>query len=111
MPVFPLLFGGLMMLASVFPSWAHTSKGGHVYRDFCCNLTDCAEIADEAVVAGPDGYIVTLRKGDHPMVVSDVVRHIVPYRNVEPSTDGKFHACLYPNETTMRCFIAPPSGF
>lgn len=89
---------------------AHTSKGGHVYDPYCCNGTDCAEISDDAVTAGPEGYVITLRKGDHPMVTSPMVRHVVPYREARPSTDGKWHVCLYPNENTVRCFYAVPGG-
>ena len=111
MPILPLLFGGLIMLAGMFSAYGHTSRGGHDYDPYCCNSRDCAEIPEDSVVAGPNGWIVTLRKGQHPMVVSEVVRHVVPYKEARPATDGRFHACLFPNETTMRCFYSPPSGF
>ena len=89
---------------------AHNAISGMPYDAWCCNGADCVEISDSAVVAGPNGWIVTLRRGEHPMIVSDQVRHIIPYRDQKTSTDGRFHLCLYPNEKTVRCFYAPPSG-
>jgi len=111
MPIIPLFFCGLMMLASMFPAWGHTSHGGFDYDPWCCNGGDCAELPDDAVVAGPDGWIVTLKKGEHPMVHSPQVRHVIPYKTARPSGDGKFHLCLWPNENNARCFYNPPSGF
>jgi hypothetical protein len=106
-----LAAAGLALMLMSTPAWAHTSRGGHVYEGYCCNGSDCAEIPDEAVTAGPNGWVVTLRRGQHPMVVSPQVQHVIPYKAGRPSTDGKFHVCLFPNEATMRCFYNPPSGF
>jgi hypothetical protein len=86
------------------------SDGGQVYDPWCCNHRDCAPIPASAVTAGPDGYRVTLRPGDHPLVRSPV-SHLVPYGTERRADDGRYHACLYPSQDTMRCFYAPPQGF
>lgn len=109
MPILALIFGvWAMLLAS--PASAHQSIRGHAYDPWCCNGGDCHELPPEAVTAGPDGWIVILRKGEHPMVTSPEVRHVIPYGKERPATDGRFHLCLYPTEDTTRCFYAPPSG-
>ena len=109
MRLLPLaLVAGLLALA---PVAAHQSRGGFDYDPWCCNGGDCSELPEEAVVAGPEGWIVTLRKGEHPMVKSAIVRHVIPYKAARPSGDGKFHLCLYPTEAEARCFYAPAQGF
>jgi hypothetical protein len=107
------LVAGMMALAS---AQAHTSRGGFDYDPWCCNGGDCSELPEDAVVAGPEGWIVTLCKGEHPMVHSPQVRHVIPYKptgvtRVKPSGDGKFHLCLFPTERDVRCFYVPPQGF
>lgn len=99
------LIAALTMLA---PARPHTSGGGFDYDLWCCNGSDCRELPESAIVAGPDGWIVTLRKGEHPMVHSDSVRHVIPYKTSRPSGDGKFHLCLWPTEKDARCFYVPP---
>ena len=93
---------------------AHEAQSGMVYEPFCCNgdanTGDCFQIPSETVKAGPDGYQVTLRPGDHPLVTAQQ-SWVVPYKDARPATDGAFHACLYPKETDMRCLYAPGQGF
>jgi len=83
---------GMMTLV---PAAAHQARSGFDYDSWCCNGGDCSELPDDAVEAGPDGWIVTLKKGEHPMVQSPQVRHVIPYRptgvtRIKPSGDGKF---------------------
>src|SRR6056297_2426685 len=39
------------------------------YDPWCCNDRDCAPISQEHVSITEDGYLVTLEKGDHPMLL------------------------------------------
>ncbi len=90
---------------------AHTSRGGFDYDAWCCNGGDCSELPEGSVIAGPTGWVVTLKRGEHPMIKSAEVRHVIPYKTARPSGDGKFHMCLYPTEAESRCFYAPAQGF
>jgi hypothetical protein len=106
------LAAGMMMLVS---AQAHTSDGGMTYSAYCCTgdaaTGDCFEVPDSAVKAGEGGWTVTLQKGQHRMVQSPVVQHFVPYGTEKKATDGRFHVCLFPNESTLRCFYAPDQAF
>ena len=107
------LVAGMMTLV---PVQAHKSAGGMDYDPWCCNGGDCSELPEDAVVAGPNGWVVTLKRGQHPMVHSPEVRHVIPYKptgvtRIKPSGDGKFHLCLWPTEADVRCFYVPPQGF
>jgi hypothetical protein len=101
----------ILLLASTVSAVPHSARSGMPYDPWCCNSTDCAEIAGVAVTEVRGGYRVTLRRGQHPMVKSESVTHFVALKDARASDDGRFHACLYPDEHTMRCFYAPPGGF
>jgi hypothetical protein len=90
---------------------AHKARSGMPYDPYCYNGSDCAEISDEAVTATPNVYLVTLRKGEHPMIESEKITRVIPFKDVRHSEDARFHLCLYPNEDYVRCFYAPPQGF
>jgi hypothetical protein len=94
----------MLMLCGSVSAAAHSW-----YDPVCCSERDCAPIPYEAVEITDDGYLVTLRAGDHLMVSSTVV-HVVAYADVLKSQDGEYHACLFPNQNVMRCFYAPPIG-
>ena len=100
----------LFVLNAPEPAAAHKAKSGMAYEAWCCSGKDCAEIPDESVSAGPDGWVVTLWPGQHPMVTKPIHR-VIPYRTARPSEDGRFHLCLWPTEADDRCFYAPPQGF
>jgi hypothetical protein len=61
-------------------------------------------------VAGPDGWVVTLDVGDHFLIKARTT-WTIPYGEERPSTDGEFHACLWPTAATLHCLYAPPMGF
>jgi hypothetical protein len=90
---------------------AHSARSGMACDPWCCNAQDCAEIPGHAVTEVRGGWRITLKRGEHPMVKSASVSHFVALGDARPSDDGRFHACLYPDENTMRCFYAPPGGF
>jgi hypothetical protein len=56
------------------------------------------------------GYRVTLNPGDHHMVTHQHV-FFMPTSEAKVSTDGSYHACLFPTEDTLRCFYAPPMSY
>ena len=93
---------------------AHESMSHMQYDKWCCNGTqhtgDCQEIPDEAVRTIPGGYQITLKAGDHRLVTRV---HVWEKAQTETrwSTDGRYHACLFPTESTLRCFYAPPPSF
>lgn len=113
-----------LMIAIVMAGWltfanAHEAMPtgsqplGWQYPSRCCwsaanapagRLGDCADIPDHAVKVGPDGYVVTLEPGDHPMVM-ERISYVIPYAETEQSPDGRYHLCI---SLTMkrRCFFA-----
>lgn len=107
---------GLGVIASLLlasGAYAHESVAGMPYNTWCCNGNgqsgDCQEIPDSAVRTIPGGYQITLGEGDHRLVTRS---HIFTKKQSETrwSTDGRYHACLYPTEDELRCFYAPPPG-
>lgn len=89
-------------------AWAHDW-----YPSRCCwspqnapagRLGDCDQIPDHAVKVGPDGYVVTLEPGEHPMV-KERISYVIPYSDAEQSPDGKYHLCISPT-MKRRCFFA-----
>ncbi len=84
------------------------------FDPWCCNDKDCQPIPDEAVKVTPQGYVITLRPQDHPMLAKEVMTHTyrVPFDKARVSMDGeqRFFACIYPDPATMRCFYARPNG-
>lgn len=87
----------------------------HEWLDpWCCNGRDCQPIPDSAVKATPQGYVITLRPEDHPMLAREQGprTYTVPYAVARVSLDPeqRFFACIYPDPSSMRCFYAKPSG-
>jgi len=65
----------------------------------CCGGEECAPLADGDVVEVTGGYLI------RSLGVT------VPFADVQPSPDGRFHACVWwiPEQTVM-CFFGPPPG-
>src|SRR6185312_1997266 len=103
----------LAMAAYTSRAHAHMSPMGMQYDGWCCRGTDqhgdCAPIPATSVHATPDGWVIVLHPGDHPMVTKTHT-YTKKYGEERESTDGSFHACLYPDESTLRCFYASPPG-
>lgn len=109
----------LALMLSATAAWSHSSPQGWRYDGTCCSAVepsahtgDCAPIPESAVRVVPGGYQVTLRPGDHPLVTVEhtwFVPHDRPMHPastepaVRPSGDSDWHACLYPNESVLRC--------
>jgi hypothetical protein len=83
------------------------------YDPWCCNgngeTGDCAPIPASDVSITKNGYRIVLKPGDHPGVH---VTHVFirSFSSARMSTDGQYHACLFPTEYQLRCFYAPPQG-
>ena len=80
---------GLILGLMALPLFAHGW-----YDPDCCGGQDCAPIPSLSVTAGPDGWHVRLKPGEHPMVTRGPIDAVVPYDEARPSRDGHFHACV-----------------
>jgi hypothetical protein len=110
----------LYLLAGLATAQEHDHN---LYDPICCTPSsrsgdtgDCAPIPNSAVRLVPGRAIVTLRPGDHPMVTREHTyempwdRTIGGKPTIKPAKDGQFHACLWPNEDTLRCLYVAPGG-
>lgn len=107
-----LLFAALLLLSG--EAWGHGPMGWS-YPISCCNGNaeegDCQSIPASSVKAVDGGYQVTLGPGDHHLVTKGPHSWLKSMSETRQSKDENYHACLYPNEETLRCFFAPPMGF
>lgn len=110
----PLPLASLILIASV----AGVAHGHDWYDPVCCagpsgpspTSGDCHPIPKESVRPIAGGYEVTLVPGDHPRVLSP--QHFALTQDkARLSEDNRYHACLYPDQNTLRCFYAPATGF
>jgi hypothetical protein len=90
----------VLALALAAPASAHESHDGMQYDPECCHNQDCAE----AIEAHPDPadpfvLVVTTWMGTTRIPASMKRRE---------SSDGKLHACMYPNGAPI-CIYVPPS--
>lgn len=68
----------------------------HSWYDYdCCSDQDCSPIPFGSVEIVEDGYRITLKPGDHPLVHAPFT-YTIPYDspNVRVSRDDKYHACV-----------------
>lgn len=107
------MFLALAIAAICGPARGHQAPSGWEYDPWCCQSSDCHPIVARHVRSTPDGYVVTIQPGEHPMVRDHEVTHTIPYGApaVRPSGDAEFHICLFPTAETVRCFYTPPRGF
>lgn len=103
----------VVALAFIQPVAAHEAPQGWRYPARCCwspatapagRPGDCDEIPTSSVKVGPDGYVVTLQPGDHPMV-KEPITFTFPYDKTETSPDGLYHVC-FRADMQPRCFFA-----
>ena len=62
---------GLALLALGPGASAHQAMSGWSYPLECCHSLDCAEIAGNTVRETPNGYVITVQPGSHPMWRAD----------------------------------------
>lgn len=100
---------------AALPAAAHQAPSGWFYPFECCAGFDCAAVPSEAVSITAQGYRVTLRPGEHPMIRDREWTDTIPYGEAKPSPDGEFHICIRPATHAKAplsriCFWAPPPG-
>lgn len=91
-----------MILAhTIAPALAHDWYDERTTADGepCCGGKECAPLADGDVVEGDGGYLIRS------------LGITVPFAQVQPSPDGRFHACVWwiPKQT-VTCFFGPLPG-
>ena len=92
----------LLLLAS--PASAHKW-----YSGWCCSGQDCAPIPLRSVELRPDGYLVTLQRGDHPLAGAGIQTFLpLGDRGILPSQDLAFHACIVGGK--VRCLYVAFTG-
>ncbi len=93
------------------PVLAHTAVAGWPYDKECCSGLDCAPVANAQVTATPEGWLVRIRPGDHPLAVHATTK-LIPYgdRKIRVSGDENFHVCLGARTQTIFCVYVPPMG-
>lgn len=113
----------MMYLAWVWPALGHEAmsiKGdplGWVWPPECCNSAatsptgDCAVIDPSTVREGPDGYIVTLRVGDHPRLKTKGYTAVIPYHLARDSPSGEYGICLTTDGNHRFCFFAGAKSY
>lgn len=114
------LVGGMIFIAGVFvgsmKACAHEATNtagqplGWRWDAFCCGGTDYAIIPSSAVVEGPDGYHVTLKAGEHPMLHSKDYSAVIPYGTEKVSPSGDYGICLGHEGNVRFCFYAGGRG-
>ena len=77
----------------------------------CCGGRDCAFIPASSVKETPDGYRVTLRAGQHPMLFTKGYADTVPYSRAKTSPTGDYAICLSAEGMNRFCFFAGGRGF
>lgn len=111
------LISALVLVACISAIWTTFANAHDWYPSRCCwspqnapagRLGDCDQIPDHAVKVGPDGYVVTLEPGEHPMV-KERMTFVVPYSEAEKSPDGRAHICISPT-LKRRCFFIGHMG-
>jgi hypothetical protein len=99
----------LIALLTAAPAAAHDAKptpaqpNGWKYPFSCCSNYDCREIRNQAVLEGPNGYVIKLT-GE--LIQSQDTR-------IKFSPDGQFHHCTVAGEPKGRtiCLFVPPRAF
>jgi hypothetical protein len=107
MPFIPLLFGGLVMLASAIPTWAH---GPWPYE--CCSNRDCDEVDAKSIREDGDQIHITIKPGTHPMWPADGrgdFKATAPRAALRKPVTGEWGICISPSGSLL-CVFPPLSG-
>lgn len=93
---------------------------GWQYPVNCCSSLDCGMISYKVIKETPEGYMVSLKKSDHIMLIKDTA-FFIQYNDprVKPSPDGEYHICISKQHSAptgdmlggnVICFFVPPKG-
>lgn len=90
------------------PAHGHTAPSGWSYDPACCSTQDCAPIRVELVEITAQGYRVTVRPGDHPLV-NVPTTYVFPFSDerVRLAPDGMYHLCIGAYSKRGLCLYAP----
>lgn len=99
--------GLFVLILSLSPARSHSW-----YPAACCSDRDCAPIRASAVSRVGNEYVITLRRGEHPMLDAsqDITVRKIATHLAEPSRDREYHVCLSPIDARILCFFIPLSG-
>jgi len=105
----------LIALAGVVLVLTAIAARAHSWYDLeCCSGRDCAPVSAKHVSATPNGWLVELAQGDHPMMGPDrePLTVLIPYDDgkVRRSRDSDFHACVRPYMAGLYCLYIPEMG-
>lgn len=85
---------------------AHMAPAGWMYDSYCCGGQDCQPIPPENVRITPDGYVVSIPRGEHVTAQRDH-RKLFHYDQVRKSGDSEYHGCILPGSQEFRCLYVP----
>lgn len=93
-------------------SWISHGALKNAAGQWCCGVGDCGVLDDGAVTMVRGGYrvdgFVTIAGESEAGNVRDEVHEFVPFKEAQPSPDGKFWRCKNAKDGSRRCFFAPP---
>jgi len=109
----PAASGGVAaLILAVFLSGSAEPAQAHEWYDAnCCSGRDCAPISTDRVDVTREGYVITLKVGDHPVLKRDRVYRL-PFdsRTLKESRDGNFHLCIGIRTNNLLCLYEPTGG-
>lgn len=77
------------------PAHAHEAPSGWSYDAACCSGHDCAMVRPSAIHEGPNGITITLKAGEHPMLIGPFTAFVGnDSRKLKESPDGEWHVCM-----------------
>lgn len=110
-----LTLAAIYLIAVAFllsrPAHGHTAPAGWSYDPACCSTQDCAPIRVDLVEITAEGYRVTVRPGDHPLVNVPTI-YVFPFndKRVRFSGDQHYHLCIGLYSKAGLCLYIPGTG-
>lgn len=81
------------------------------YDTACCSGKDCTPVGIGIVTPSRDGWHISIRPGDHPLVTFNI-DEIIPFDDprIRDSQDLNAHVCIHPYYHTLQCVYVPAFG-
>lgn len=76
--------------------WVRQGAFTNAVGQLCCGARDCHMLPIDDVETTAAGYLVKSFK------------ETVPYSEAQPSPDGRYWRCAWPQPEDRKCFFAPP---
>lgn len=113
LPPVSYVFGAALLTFGLLPAaYAHQAQSGWTYPVECCSDTqDCQAISGRDVSMDDQGYIVTLKPGEHRHVPEGGTFYMLDSQ-IKQSRDDNFHVCIheYTNGPGAICLFIPTQG-